>query len=707
MQFLVRTEKSRSNLRKGTVRTMFRTRVDEKQSSREGCVAISKSYDIVSPLSGEFREHFHSRKGLSIAEDCHFAAFSNAQMQLRPARTNQPPTATPQPDQASRQLAEMVVARGMQLVDIVASEVGKDFDCLDKKWSPSLPDNPCNTSMLAWMLGGLKMLCQATEDVLRSQPIVSVVEAPAKVFGDVHGQLRDLLLLFHYYGRPGSEAIVGGQVQRSASAWPQRTSSRLSRVRSLSRTGASDLGLSVSRTSTVELPMANSASLSEDSDSESAISSLRSVDPRKAPISYVFNGDWVDRGRHQLEVVILLFALKVVNPSTIWLNRGNHEDAGQNLKTSKKGSLGFDRACATALGPVAGAAAFAEFHRVFNWLPLAACIADQILVLHGGLGGGEWTLNQLRSVERPLHSNDLAGALGGAVYNVLWSDPLAPDQKDPLKTYGVHPSHRSKHSSVMKGFGRDITERFCAREQLGMIIRSHQFKASGKGYEIQHDGWLMRVFSARNYCGESCNDGGLLLIGFAGASPGTLLVRPQNIERLPKRKLGDVDAAIGEPMAEPYCQRGHLMQLVEPRPPKGLFSLSLICRDRDVNVECNKCGAEELQLGHFYNCRGCGHYDLCLGCAGSLARSDAHGLRAGAGRLPRYRPERGDCAGEASEVDSCDSDADSSEGGDSDIGELVSEIFCVDQTCEDQVGPTLLTNRPQELSSKSASCSNK
>ena len=34
--------------------------------------------------------------------------------------------------------------------------------------------------------------------------------------------------------------------------------------------------------------------------------------------SEVFNGDFVDRGEHQLEVVALLFALHVVYPMQAW-----------------------------------------------------------------------------------------------------------------------------------------------------------------------------------------------------------------------------------------------------------------------------------------------------------------------------------------------------------------------------------------------------
>merc|ERR1711937_724742 len=75
--------------------------------------------------------------------------------------------------------------------------------------------------------------------------------------------------------------------------------------------------------------------------------------------------------------------------------------------------------------------------------------------------------------------------------DLLWSDPLEPE--------GFESSERG--AGVM--WGPDITDQFLELNNLDMIIRAHQM--CNDGYRMQHNGKVLTVFSAPNYCGRCGN----------------------------------------------------------------------------------------------------------------------------------------------------------------------------------------------------------
>ncbi|KAK4796797.1 hypothetical protein SAY86_029123 [Trapa natans] len=197
---------------------------------------------------------------------------------------------------------------------------------------------------------------------------------------------------------------------------------------------------------------------------------------------YLFNGDFVDRGSFSVEVILTLFAFKCMSPSAIHLARGNHESKSMNK------IYGFEGEVRSKLNET-----FIElFAEVFCCLPLAHVINEKVFVVHGGLFSVDGVkLSDIRSIDRFCEPPE-----EGLMCELLWSDP----QPSP----GRGPSKRG----VGLSFGADVTERFLQENNLDLVVRSHEVK--DEGYEIEHDGKLITVFSAPNYCDQMDNKGAFI-----------------------------------------------------------------------------------------------------------------------------------------------------------------------------------------------------
>ncbi|KAI3714022.1 hypothetical protein L1987_72612 [Smallanthus sonchifolius] len=173
---------------------------------------------------------------------------------------------------------------------------------------------------------------------------------------------------------------------------------------------------------------------------------------------YLFNGDFVDRGSFSVEVILTLFAFKCMFPSAIHLSRGNHESKSMNK------IYGFEGEVRSKLSDK-----FVElFAEVFCYLPLAHVINEKIFVVHGGLFSTDGVkLSDIRAIDR-------------------FCEP--PEE-------GL-------------SFGGDVTKRFLKDNNLDLVVRSHEVK--DEGYEIEHDGKLITVFSAPNYCDQMGNKGAFI-----------------------------------------------------------------------------------------------------------------------------------------------------------------------------------------------------
>ncbi|NXG61759.1 PPE2 phosphatase, partial [Hemiprocne comata] len=108
--------------------------------------------------------------------------------------------------------------------------------------------------------------------------------------------------------------------------------------------------------------------------------------------SYVFNGDFVDRGKQSLEILILLFTFLLIYPKEVHLNRGNHEDHMVNLRYGLCVGL-------VTMSRVHGKKILKMIHNVFCWLPLATLIDQKVLIIHGGISDTT-DLDMLEKIKR-------------------------------------------------------------------------------------------------------------------------------------------------------------------------------------------------------------------------------------------------------------------------------------------------------------------
>ncbi|KAM9908537.1 hypothetical protein OXX79_000314 [Metschnikowia pulcherrima] len=204
---------------------------------------------------------------------------------------------------------------------------------------------------------------------------------------------------------------------------------------------------------------------------------------------YLFNGDFVDRGSWSCEVALYLYVLKVLYPKSIFINRGNHETNDMNK------TYGFTDECEAKYSRKV----FEAFAESFGALPLATLINQSYLVMHGGLfSNDKVTLDDIRKINRFPSSGSSQPAREGLAMELLWTDPQPENGRSPSKRgLGIQ-------------FGPDITERFCLSNKIRKVLRSHEVRMGG--VESEHNGRLITVFSAPNYCDSTGNLGGVVHI---------------------------------------------------------------------------------------------------------------------------------------------------------------------------------------------------
>jgi serine/threonine-protein phosphatase 2B catalytic subunit len=128
---------------------------------------------------------------------------------------------------------------------------------------------------------------------------------------------------------------------------------------------------------------------------------------------YLFLGDYVDRGSFSVEVVLLLYSLKLNFPSTIFMLRGNHECRQMTAFFNFRAECLYKYDLET----------YDLFMDTFDALPIACLVNEKFLALHGGISPELKTLNDLRNLQR---FNEPPRV--GLFCDILWSDPVEDEK---------------------------------------------------------------------------------------------------------------------------------------------------------------------------------------------------------------------------------------------------------------------------------------
>eukprot|EP01065_Artemidia_motanka_P048596 TRINITY_DN7859_c2_g1_i1.p1 TRINITY_DN7859_c2_g1~~TRINITY_DN7859_c2_g1_i1.p1 ORF type:complete len:978 (+),score=246.44 TRINITY_DN7859_c2_g1_i1:36-2969(+) len=269
---------------------------------------------------------------------------------------------------------------------------------------------------------------------------------------------------------------------------------------------------------------------------------------------FLFNGDYVDRGLQGLEIVLMLYCLKLLYPSSVHLNRGNHEEERVNSysRTSKEGDRmqkfqwQIEHAYPTLAGHKGPGSFFHTCQQSFMALPLLHLLCKEgrrkIVVVHGGLPdvGSPVTLAEINALDRKVpcpksktgpvvvhpdgstHRTKTPPERRGdrIIQALLWSDPKTlPD--------GVR-SEPSEHRGAGVLFSAAVSAEFLDTNGIDQhIIRSHE--TAHKGHVVNHqigDRLLCQtIFSASNYMSNT-NMGAYIVVSAGDSGSGDVTLTP-------------------------------------------------------------------------------------------------------------------------------------------------------------------------------------
>lgn len=215
---------------------------------------------------------------------------------------------------------------------------------------------------------------------------------------------------------------------------------------------------------------------------------------------YLFLGDYVDRGYFSLNSFLLIACYKIKYNHLVHMLRGNHESRQISFK------YGFYAEINANYGHQG---LYLTMNDIFDLLPLAAIVDNEVFAVHGGLSPDLNFVSKLQTIKR-----DVEVPSAGIMADLLWSDP-----EDGAKAW--RPNMRGSGYS----FGEKQNRGFLHDNHLKIVMRSHQLAMEGYQYFFSSPeqqakngtkGDLLLIWSAPNYMYTSNNMATVCKFNFSG-----------------------------------------------------------------------------------------------------------------------------------------------------------------------------------------------
>lgn len=229
--------------------------------------------------------------------------------------------------------------------------------------------------------------------------------------------------------------------------------------------------------------------------------------------SYLFLGDYVDRGDYGLECICYLLSMKVLAPKTFFLLRGNHE-----LRSIQQAFTFFREVCEKFRNQNLGIQVWETLNKTFDLMPVGATIDDQIFCSHGGIPTSALRLDELYNIPTPLSDPENQSP---AAWEILWNDPVSATEYSEYADLLRKQPGGQQAVANMQGylpntkrgtaffFSEEAVKRFLHLNNMSHIIRAHE--CVPPGYSLHCNGKVITIFSSSHYCGAT-NDAACILV---------------------------------------------------------------------------------------------------------------------------------------------------------------------------------------------------